>query len=55
MVGRIEESLNSNIEVTFKSNGSVLYAGKGINAGLEVVGDIIEDIRNSKSKRISLV
>jgi hypothetical protein len=54
MVGRIEESLNSNIEVTLRSNGSVLYAGKGINAGLEVVGDIIEDIRNSKSKRISL-
>lgn len=54
MVGRIEESLNSKIEVTLKSDNTVLFTGSGINAGLEVVSDIIEDIKNSKTKRISL-
>jgi len=54
MNGRIKESLNSEIEITLRSKGSILFKGKGINSGLEINGDILEDIKNDKSKKISL-
>ncbi len=54
MQGRIKESLNSEIEITLKSKGSTIFKGIGINAGLEINGDILEDIKNDKKGKISL-
>ncbi|NNF33295.1 MAG: hypothetical protein HKN68_04260 [Saprospiraceae bacterium] len=46
MTGKVNESLQARLEVTYSENGKVLYSGEGTSAGLEVAGDT--DILMSK-------
>ncbi|KAF2956335.1 tocopherol cyclase family protein [Marinitoga sp. 38H-ov] len=54
MIGRVNESLSSEIKIVFKENNNTIFSSKGIHAGLEVNGDIIMDIKNDKKRKIFL-
>ncbi|MDN5338808.1 MAG: tocopherol cyclase [Thermotogaceae bacterium] len=54
MVGRINESLDSEIRIIFRKGNEIVFSGKGINAGLEVNGDILKDIKNDKKGKVFL-
>ncbi|MDK2839699.1 MAG: tocopherol cyclase [Thermosipho sp. (in: thermotogales)] len=45
MVERISESLNAKVKVKLYKGDELLFAGIGKNAGLEVVGNIIDDMK----------
>lgn len=40
MAGKVNESLTATLEVTLKKGGTLIYSGKGRNAGLEIAGDV---------------
>jgi tocopherol cyclase len=50
MTTKINETLNSKIDIEFydKRKKSIIYAGRGINAGLEYVGNVEELIKGFK-------
>jgi tocopherol cyclase len=54
MTGRVNESLNSEINIVFKKYNNIIFSSKGIHAGLEVNGDILKDIENDKKGKVYL-
>lgn len=50
MTGKVNESLQSTLEVAFYEQGRLLFQGTGRNAGLELAGDIQGELVNPKNQ-----
>lgn len=48
MTGKVNESLQSTLEVAFYEQGRLLFSGTGRNAGLELAGDIQGELAGDK-------
>ncbi|MFK7936140.1 MAG: tocopherol cyclase family protein [Saprospiraceae bacterium] len=51
MVGKVNESLQSEIYVTFYERESLIFEGTGRNAGMEVAGEVEEELLTEKWRR----
>ena len=51
MVGKVNESLQSEIHVTFYDHESLIFEGVGRNAGMEVAGTVEGELLTEKWRR----
>lgn len=51
MIGKVNESMQSGVKVTFYKKEKVLYKGIGRNAGMEVAGDVEAQLLTKKWRR----
>lgn len=54
MTGRVNESLNSEIQIILQYKSKTIFVSKSNNTGLEITGPILQDIKNDEKGEVFL-